>query len=156
MFEQTGGRQDQGLLDHLHQSRCHRRQSQDRHRPGWRPPNWSITQDAYPDTATNAYADIVLPATLWAESDAVMVNSERNLTLLQQSIPAAGRRAARLAADLPGRRAMGFGEHFAYQSSAEVFDEIRRFWNPKTGYDLRGASYERLRRDAAAVALPAG
>ena len=29
-----------------------------------------ITQDAYRDTATNRYADIVLPAALWAESDA--------------------------------------------------------------------------------------
>ena len=105
-----------------------------------------ITQDAYRTTATNRYADIVLPATLWAESDAVMVNSERNLTLLQQSIPAAGQ--ARPDWQLICRVAahMGFGEHFAYQSSAEVFDEIRRFWNPKTGYDLRGASYERLRR----------
>ena len=46
-----------------------------------------ITQDAYVDTETNRYADIVLPAALWAESDAVMVNSERNLTLLQQSMP---------------------------------------------------------------------
>ena len=66
-----------------------------------------ITQDAYRDTATNRYADIVLPATLWAESDAVMVNSERNLTLLQQSIPPAGRGPAGLAADLPGRRRTG-------------------------------------------------
>ena len=49
-----------------------------------------ITQDTYQNTATNTYADIVLPATLWAESDAVMVNSERNLTLLQASIPPAG------------------------------------------------------------------
>ena len=35
-----------------------------------------ITQDAYRDTATNRYADVVLPAALWAESDAVMVNSD--------------------------------------------------------------------------------
>ena len=41
-----------------------------------------ITQDAFRDTETNRYADIVLPAALWAESDGVMVNSERNLTLL--------------------------------------------------------------------------
>ena len=52
-----------------------------------------ITQDAYRDTATNRYADIVLPAALWAEADAVMVNSERNLTLLPQAI--AARRATR-------------------------------------------------------------
>ena len=42
-----------------------------------------ITQDAYATTSTNNYADIVLPATLWAESDAVMVNSERNLIVLR-------------------------------------------------------------------------
>ena len=105
-----------------------------------------ITQDAYRTTATNRYADIVLPATLWAESDAVMVNSERNLTLLQQSIPAAGQARPDWQLICQVAAHMGFGEHFAYQSSEEVFDEIRRFWNPKTGYDLRGASYERLRR----------
>ena len=49
-----------------------------------------ITQDTYRATATNRYADIVLPATLWAESDAVMVNSERNITLLAQSVPPRG------------------------------------------------------------------
>ena len=27
-----------------------------------------------------------------------------------------------------------------------MFDEIKRFWNPKTGYDLRGVSYDRLRQ----------
>ena len=36
-----------------------------------------------------------------------MVNSERNLTLLRQSIPPAGAGPAGLAADLPGRRAAG-------------------------------------------------
>ena len=41
---------------------------------------------------------------------------------------------------------MGYGEHFDYESSEQIFDEIRRFWNPKTGYDLRGASYARLRQ----------
>ncbi len=54
-----------------------------------------ITQDAYRDTATNDYADIVLPAALWAESDAVMVNSERNLTLLQAVRSARRARPAR-------------------------------------------------------------
>ncbi len=105
-----------------------------------------ITQDAYRTTATNHYADIVLPATLWAESDAVMVNSERNLTLLAQSIPPAGQARPdwQLICDVAAH--MGFGEHFRYESSEQIFDEIREFWNPKTGYDLRGASYSRLRQ----------
>lgn len=115
-----------------------------------------ITQDAYRDTATNRYADIVLPSTLWAECDLVMVNSDRNLTLLQQSIPAPGQTRpdwqliCQIAAEL------GFGDHFAYSSSAEVFDEIRRFHNPATGYDLRGASYDRLRNTPLQWPVPPG
>ncbi|MDT5370359.1 MAG: sulfite reductase flavoprotein alpha-component, partial [Mycobacterium sp.] len=104
-----------------------------------------ITQDAYRSTATNHYADIVLPATLWAESDAVMVNSERTLTLLQASIPPAGQARPDWQLICQVAAHMGFGAHFGYQSSEQIFDEIRRFANPKTGYDLRGASYPRLR-----------
>ncbi|MFA5707667.1 molybdopterin-dependent oxidoreductase [Mycolicibacterium sp.] len=104
-----------------------------------------ITQDAYADTATNRFADIVLPAALWAESDAVMVNSERNLTLLQQSVPALGDARPDWELICGVARHLGFGEQFDYKSSEQIFDEIRRFHNPATGYDLRGASYERLR-----------
>jgi sulfite reductase (NADPH) flavoprotein alpha-component len=105
-----------------------------------------ITQDAYRATATNTYADIVLPATLWAESDAVMVNSERNLTLLGASVPPTGdaRPDWQLICDVAAR--MGFAQHFDFASSEQVFDEIRRFSNPATGYDLRGVSYSRLRQ----------
>lgn len=103
-----------------------------------------IVQDAYGETATNAYADLLLPATLWAEADAVMVNSERNVTLLQRSVDPIG--AARPDWQLIAQVAttMGF-EGFEYASSAEVFDEIKQFANPATGYDLRGMSYDRLR-----------
>ncbi|MFI2234458.1 molybdopterin-dependent oxidoreductase [Nocardia testacea] len=103
-----------------------------------------ITQDAYTETATNTYADIMLPATLWAESDTVMVNSERNVTLLRSSVPPAG--AARPDWQLIAQvaTAMGF-PGFEYASSAEVFDELRRFANPATGYDLSGMSYDTLR-----------
>ncbi|HEY5842110.1 MAG TPA: molybdopterin dinucleotide binding domain-containing protein, partial [Mycobacterium sp.] len=104
-----------------------------------------ITQDAYRDTATNAYADIVLPATLWAESDAVMVNSERNLTLLQQSVPPTGDARPDWELICAVAEQLGFGAQFDYKSAEEIFDEIRRFHNPRTGYDLRGASYQRLR-----------
>ena len=103
-----------------------------------------ITQDAYQSTATNHYADIVLPAALWAEADAVMVNSERNLTLLKASIPPAGQARPDWQLICQVAAHLGFGEHFDFSSSEEVFDEIRRFSNPQTGYDLRGVSYSRL------------
>ncbi|BBX16065.1 molybdopterin oxidoreductase [Mycolicibacterium duvalii] len=104
-----------------------------------------ITQDVYADTATNRYADIVLPAALWAESDAVMVNSDRNLTLLQQSVAPAGDARPDWELICGVAQQLGFGAAFDYKSSEQIFDEIRRFHNPRTGYDLRGVTYERLR-----------
>ena len=104
-----------------------------------------ITQDAFLETETNEYADVVLPAALWTESDGVMVNSERNLTLFQQAVEPVGQALpdwqiiARIACE------MGFSDAFSYDSAEDVFEEIKRFWNPKTGYDLRGISYDRLR-----------
>src|SRR6185312_10326766 len=37
---------------------------------------------------------------------------------------------------------------FEYKNAGEVFAEIREAWNPKTGYDLRGISYNKLRRQS--------
>jgi NADPH-dependent sulfite reductase flavoprotein alpha-component len=114
-----------------------------------------ITQDAFVHNETNEYADAVLPATLWTESDGVMVNSERNLTLFQKAIDPVGEALpdwqiiARIAC------AMGYSESFSYRSAEEVFDEIKRFWNPKTGYDLRGISYDRLRKTPVQWPCPA-
>ncbi len=105
-----------------------------------------IAQDAFFETETNEYADVLLPAALWTESEGVMVNSERNLTLFQQAVEPPGQALpdwqiiARIACE------MGFSDSFSYDSAEDVFEEIKRFWNPATGYDLRGASYERLRR----------
>ncbi len=42
---------------------------------------------------------------------------------------------------------MGFADAFSYASAEEVFEEIRGFSNPATGYDLRGATYDRLRAE---------
>ncbi|WP_345474720.1 molybdopterin-dependent oxidoreductase, partial [Actinoallomurus oryzae] len=104
-----------------------------------------VTQDVFADTETNAYADVVLPAALWTEAEGVLVNSERNLTLAQR------------AADPPGEAlpdwqiiarvacAMGYEDAFSYSGPEEIFEEIKRAWNPATGYDLRGVTYRRLR-----------
>ncbi|MFD0000710.1 molybdopterin-dependent oxidoreductase [Nocardia sp. NPDC127526] len=103
-----------------------------------------IAQDVYTDTATNAYADLLLPATLWAEADAVMVNSERTLTLLPQSVPPIGDARPDWLLIAQIATAMGF-TGFDYTSSQQIFDEIRGFANPATGYDLRGITYDALR-----------
>ncbi len=115
-----------------------------------------ITQDAYADTATNHYADIVLPAALWAEADAVMVNSDRNLTLLAQSVAAPGDARPDWELICAVAHHLGFADAFSYKSSEEVFDEIRGFHNPHTGYDLRGVTYQRLRETPIQWPAPPG
>ncbi|MEX3974392.1 sulfite reductase subunit alpha [Paraburkholderia caribensis] len=104
-----------------------------------------IAQDAFLDTETNRYADVLLPGALWAEAEGVMINSERNMTLMQKAVDPPG--AALADWQIIARMAceMGFADAFTYASAAEVFDEIARVSNPKTGYDLRGASHARLR-----------
>ncbi|MBB3036389.1 bifunctional nitrate reductase/sulfite reductase flavoprotein subunit alpha [Hoyosella altamirensis] len=104
-----------------------------------------IAQDVFTENATNAYADILLPAALWVESDGVMVNSERNLTLVQKAVDAPGDALPDWQLICRVAQALGFTDGFRYASSEDVFNEIRQFSNPQTGYDLRGATYERLR-----------
>ncbi|MEU8007878.1 bifunctional nitrate reductase/sulfite reductase flavoprotein subunit alpha [Catellatospora sp. NPDC049111] len=105
-----------------------------------------VTQDAYAETETNAYADVVLPAATWSETDGIMINSERNLTLVSAAVPPPGQALpdwqliARVAAE------MGYADAFDYSSAEEVFAELRAFANPQTGYDLSGVTYERLRQ----------
>lgn len=62
-----------------------------------------ITQDAFLDTETNRYADILLPAALWAEGEGVMINSERNLTLMPRAVEPPGK-ACRTGRSLPAWR----------------------------------------------------
>ncbi|HEY0530529.1 MAG TPA: bifunctional nitrate reductase/sulfite reductase flavoprotein subunit alpha [Actinoplanes sp.] len=106
-----------------------------------------ITQDAFAETETNAYADIVLPAAMWSETDGVMINSERDLTLVHPASPPPGQALpdwlliARVAAE------MGFAADFTYESAEEILEEIKQFANPRTGYDLSGVTYQKLREN---------
>ncbi|MFD7866374.1 molybdopterin-dependent oxidoreductase [Streptomyces sp. NPDC059783] len=104
-----------------------------------------ITQDVFADTETNAYADVVLPAALWTETEGVLVNSERSLTLARPAVEPPGQALPDWQLIVRIARAMGYEDAFAYESAEEVFEEIRRAANPRTGYDLRGVTYERLR-----------
>ncbi|MFC9842788.1 molybdopterin-dependent oxidoreductase [Streptomyces sp. NPDC060223] len=104
-----------------------------------------VAQDVFAETETNAYADVVLPGALWTETEGVLINSERNLTLAQPAVEPPGEAMADWRIIAAVAREMGYEEGFSYGSAEEVFEEIKRAWNPKTGYDLRGVTYERLR-----------
>ena len=105
---------------------------------------WVIVQDAFEQTDTTKFADILLPGALWAEAEGTMVNSERVVTLMPAAVAPPGEACADWTIIAKVARRMGFGEFFPYQTASDVFDEIRRTWNPKTGYDLRGIDYAKL------------
>ncbi|MFE3856086.1 molybdopterin-dependent oxidoreductase [Streptomyces griseorubiginosus] len=105
-----------------------------------------VTQDVFADTETNAYADVVLPGALWTEGEGVFVNSERNLTLTPAVADPPGEAMADWRIIAAVAREMGYEKGFSYDSAEQVFEEIKQAWNPKTGWDLRGVSYDRLRR----------
>ncbi|MBF4989418.1 sulfite reductase subunit alpha [Methylophilus sp. 14] len=105
-----------------------------------------IAQDAFLDTETNRYADILLPGALWAEAEGVMINSERNMTLMQHAVNPPGEAMTDWQIIAKVACEMGFSEGFSYTSAAEVFEEITRASNLNTGYDIRGVSHDKLRQ----------
>ncbi len=105
-----------------------------------------VVVDAYHPTETSKFADILLPGALWAEAEGTMVNSERTITLAQPAVAPPGDAMADWEILAQTARHLGFGENFNYKSANDVFDEIRQSWNPQTGYDLRGISYDHLRQ----------
>ena len=104
-----------------------------------------IVQDAFHPTETTLYADILLPGALWAEAEGTMVNSERNVTLMPRAVAPPGEAMADWEIISLIAQRMGFPENFNYAGAGDVFDEIRQTWNPKSGYDLRGMDYAKLR-----------
>ncbi|SEQ10591.1 sulfite reductase [NADPH] flavoprotein, alpha-component [Streptomyces sp. yr375] len=104
-----------------------------------------VAQDVFADTETNAYADVVLPGALWTETEGVLINSERNLTLARPAADPPGEATADWRLIAAVARAMGYEDGFTYDSAEQIFEEIKRAHNPATGYDLRGVTYERLR-----------
>jgi NADPH-dependent sulfite reductase flavoprotein alpha-component len=115
-----------------------------------------LLHEAFSETETSGYADVVLPAAVWAETAGVMVNSERSLTLTQPAIDPPGQARAdwQLIAGIAAR--LGYADDFTYGSASEVFDELRQAWNPVTGWDVRAISHDRLREGPMQWPAPPG
>ncbi|UMB67529.1 bifunctional nitrate reductase/sulfite reductase flavoprotein subunit alpha [Mycobacterium paraterrae] len=114
-----------------------------------------VVQEAFSGAETSAYADVVLPAALWAESEGVMVNSERTITHCGAAMNPPGDAAPDWQLICRVATAMGY-PGFDFDSAAEVFDELTGFHNPRTGWDLRGVDYRRLRSGPVQWPAPPG
>ena len=112
-----------------------------------------VVQEAFSGTDTCAYADLLLPATTWAEKEGTVTNSERRISRVRAAVAAPGEArhdweiaadfARRLGARLSNPRAAAL---FPYLGAEAIFDE-HRMTTAGRDLDITGLSYPVLERD---------
>ena len=111
-----------------------------------------VVQEAYANTATVAFADLLLPATSWGEKSGTVTNSERRISRVRAALPAPGqaRDDWRIAVDvarlieqrLPARRLDG-ASLFPFDSAESVWNAHRDSTRGRD-LDITGLSYALL------------
>ncbi len=89
-----------------------------------------VLQDAFNNTESNQYADVVFPATTWGEKEGTVTNSERRITRLQSAVtkPQDARHDWEIAVDFAQRLEKKLGREqtlFPYNSTESIFNEHR-------------------------------
>lgn len=108
-----------------------------------------IVQEAYSTTATAQYADVLLPATTWAEKDGTVTNSERRISRVRPAIPAFGEArhdwqiAVEFAHVLEQQLRPGLPTLFPYPNAESVWNEHRESTRGRD-LDITGLSYHML------------
>jgi assimilatory nitrate reductase catalytic subunit len=92
---------------------------------------------------TASLADVVLPSAQWAEEEGTMTNLEGRVILRRRAveIPDGVRSDLEIIRGLAQR--LGRGQHFAFESAADVFDELRRASAGGIA-DYSGITYEKI------------
>ena len=85
--------------------------------------DYVIVSDCARSSDTVALADIRLPATTWGERNGTVTNSERCISRQRPFLTAPGESKPDWWIVSEVASAMGFGRHFDYDSSAEIFRE---------------------------------
>jgi len=108
-----------------------------------------VVQDAYANTETVAYADVLLPAATWGEKSGTMTNSERRIAKVRRAVPPPGnaRPDWEIVADFARRLEMrlrpGRLSLFPYTRAEEIFNEHRESTRGRD-VDITGLSYALL------------
>lgn len=110
-----------------------------------------VVQDAYHDTETTEFADVLLPATTWGEKEGSVTNSERRITHVRPAISEPGEArhdwqivtefAHRLGRLLQGKP--NAAKLFPYTLAEHVFNEHRETTRGRD-LDITGLSYKLL------------
>jgi assimilatory nitrate reductase catalytic subunit len=109
-----------------------------------------VVQEAYRQTDTTAYADLLLPASTWGEKEGTVTNSERRITRVRAAVPAPGEARAdwAIAVDFARRLGVALGAPqaarlFPYATPEDVFNEHRESTRGRD-LDITGLSYDLL------------
>ncbi|MEW6590339.1 MAG: molybdopterin-dependent oxidoreductase, partial [Pseudomonadota bacterium] len=105
-----------------------------------------VLQDAYADTETAAFADVLLPAATWGEQDGTMTNSERRIARVRAAVPPPGeaRPDWAIVCDFARRLDPANGARlFPYADAESVFNEHRESTRGRD-LDITGLSYALL------------
>ena len=107
---------------------------------------------AFADTATAAYAHVLLPAASWGEKEGTVTNSERRISRVRSAVPAAGeaRDDWRIVVDtarrIEARLRPGQPSLFPYADAESVWNEHRETTRGRD-LDISGLSYGLIERD---------
>lgn len=105
-----------------------------------------VVQEAYADTETAAFADLLLPAASWGEKNGTVTNSERRITRVRAAIapPGEARPDWKIVRDFAQHLAPKLGKagahYFPYQTAEEVFNEHKASTAGRD-LDITGLSY---------------
>ena len=109
-----------------------------------------VVQEAYRNTETAAYADVLLPATTWGEKEGTVTNSERRISRVRAAVAAPGeaRHDWAIAVDFARRLGRGLGNPlaphmFSYETPEQIFNEHRESTRGRD-LDITGMSYALL------------
>jgi assimilatory nitrate reductase catalytic subunit len=109
-----------------------------------------VLQEAYRNTDTAAYADILLPASTWGEKEGTVTNSERRISRVRAAVAPPGEARAdwEILTDFARRLGGKLGDVradrlFPYRKAEDVFDEHRESTRGRD-LDITGLSYARL------------
>ncbi|MBI3886027.1 MAG: formate dehydrogenase subunit alpha [Opitutae bacterium] len=98
-----------------------------------------IVQDLFLNETAKEFGDVFLPAASSFEKDGTFMNGERRLQRVRRAALPQGEARSdwEIVCDLA--KLMGRGEHFAYESAEQIWDEVRSLWP-----EGAGISYARM------------
>ncbi len=108
-----------------------------------------VLQEAYGDTETAAFADVLLPATAWGEKEGTVTNSERRISRVRAAVPGPfeARHDWEIAVDfarrLEARLRPGLPTLFPFASAESLWNEHRETTRGRD-LDITGLSWDLL------------